>query len=333
MYHPTTRVLAVLELLQSAPQRTGADLAERLEVDIRTVRRYIEILQDLGIPVEGGRGRYGGYRLKPGFKLPPLLFTDDEALALTLGLLAARRLGLTTASTAAASALAKVERVLPMPVRERVRAVEESLALDLSPSQSGPSGEIVLTLSAAARDGRRVWLRYRSGTDEVSERDFDTYGLVYSAGHWYAAGYCHLRQAQRTFRLDRVQDVALRHGHFERPADFDTLAEVARAIASVPREWPLEVLVEAPLDQVRRLVAPRVASLEAVPGGTLLSGSTGNLAWMARYLSALGFPFAVRQPPQLREALRQHALTLAQSADRDEGDTVNGTVQGHSGES
>ena len=94
MYHPTTRVLAVLELLQSRQRVRGAELAERLEVDGRTVRRYVTVLQDLGIPVESERGRYGAYRLRPGFKLPPLMFSDQEALAVVLGLLAARRLGL-----------------------------------------------------------------------------------------------------------------------------------------------------------------------------------------------------------------------------------------------
>ena len=98
MYHPTTRVLAVLELLQARGRLSGPELAERLEVDLRTVRRYVTMLQDLGIPVEAERGRHGGYRLRPGFRLPPLVFSDDEALALTLGLLSARRLGLVTSA-------------------------------------------------------------------------------------------------------------------------------------------------------------------------------------------------------------------------------------------
>src|SRR2546430_6778216 len=130
MYFPTTRVLTILELLQSCQQLSGPELAERLEVNTRTVRRYITMLQDLGIPVEGTRGRYGAYRLRPGFKLPPLMFSEDEALALVLGLLAARRLGLTLAAPATEGALAKVERVLPLALRERVRAVEETLVIE-----------------------------------------------------------------------------------------------------------------------------------------------------------------------------------------------------------
>src|SRR6266853_872936 len=160
MYFPTTRVLTVLELLQSHPRLSGPELAERLEVNTRTVRRYITMLQDLGIPVEAERGRYGTYRLRPGFKLPPLMFTEDEALALTLGLLVARRLGLTAAAPAVEGALAKIERVLPAALRERVQAVQQTLVLDLiSPDSyvSSPGGSMVLTFGTAAQRERRIW--------------------------------------------------------------------------------------------------------------------------------------------------------------------------------
>src|SRR5207249_11747539 len=123
MYFPTTRVLTVLELLQSHQRLSGPEIAERLEVDPRTVRRYITMLQDLGIPVEAERGRHGSYRLRPGFKLPPLMFTDEEARALTLGLLAARKLGLVVAAPAVEAALVKIERVLRVKVGAWVQAV------------------------------------------------------------------------------------------------------------------------------------------------------------------------------------------------------------------
>src|SRR5438128_1333849 len=121
VYRPTARVLSVLELLQTHGQLTGQELANRLEVDVRTVRRYITTLQDIGIPIEAEIGRYGGYALHPGFKLPPLMFTDEEVLVLTLGLLLARRSRLAGAGAAVESALAKVERVLPLRLREQLR--------------------------------------------------------------------------------------------------------------------------------------------------------------------------------------------------------------------
>ncbi len=234
MYHPTARVLAVLELLQSHGRMTGGELARRLEVNVRTARRYVETLQDLGIPVEAERGRYGAYRLRPGYKLPPLMFSEDEVLALTLGLLTARKLGLSSAAPAVESALAKTERVLPEGLRDRVRAVEETLVLGVRRAAVAPPNAVVVALSSGARDRHRVWMRYKSSTGEETERDFDPYGLVYRDGRWYATGYCHLRRGQRLFRLDRILVVEPREERFERPVAFDALAEVERSIASRP---------------------------------------------------------------------------------------------------
>ncbi|MGZ3680054.1 MAG: helix-turn-helix transcriptional regulator [Ktedonobacterales bacterium] len=311
MYYPTTRVLTVLELLQSRNRIGGAELAERLEVDVRTVRRYITMLQDLGIPVEGTRGRYGAYRLRPGFKLPPLMFSEDEALALVLGLLAARRLGLTLAAPATEGALAKVERVLPLALRERVRAVEETLVIEAGTRDVLPaSGEIVVTLGTAAQQQRRIWLRYRAWEGEESERAMDPYGLVYRAGRWYVVGYCHLRDGVRVFRLDRMLSVELLADAFERPPSLNLLEHVERGIASVPSDWHVEALLHTTLDEARKRVAGPVAILEPVPDGeegVLLRSYTHNLEWMAHYLMGLGCRFVVRNPPELRDALRQLA--------------------------
>jgi biotin operon repressor len=185
MYHPTTRVLTILELLQSHRALSGPEIAERLEVDIRTVRRYIAMLQDLGIPVEGERGRYGRYRLRPGFKLPPLMFTEDEALAITLGLLVTRRMGMGVAAPAIEGALAKVEQVMPDTLRKRVRAIQQTLIMDIKPSKSPPESDVVLAISTAVQARRRVWLRYRAYAGEETEREFDPYGLVFRDTFWY----------------------------------------------------------------------------------------------------------------------------------------------------
>src|SRR5216683_476086 len=161
MYFPTTRVLTILELLQSRQQLSGPELAQRLEVNARTVRRYITMLQDLGFPVEAVRGRHGSYRLRPGFKLPPLMFTEDEALALTLGLLAARRMGLSAAAPAVEGALAKVERVMPATLRARMEAVQETLIFDVPPPYATPASATLLTFSIATQQRRRITMRYR----------------------------------------------------------------------------------------------------------------------------------------------------------------------------
>lgn len=163
MYYPTTRVLTVLELLQARSGVSGAEIARQLEVDRRTVRRYITMLQDLGIPVETTRGPHGGYRLRPGFKLPPLMLADDEALAVTLSLIAAQRQGLSLDPMATAGALAKIERVLPDALRERVQAVRDVVAFHAAAAMPRPDSAILMLLSLAAQRGQRVRLRYRTG--------------------------------------------------------------------------------------------------------------------------------------------------------------------------
>src|SRR5688572_9852146 len=243
VYQPTSRVLTVLELLQARPGISGPELAERLEVDRRTVRRYITTLQDLGVPVVGERGRHGGYRLRPGFKLPPLMLTDDEALAVTLGLLAVRRLGLATAAPAVEGALAKIERVLPAVVSEQVQAIQATLAFDLPPveTETTPTAATVRAFSTAASQRRRLRIGYRSADGASTERSVDPHGLVYRLGAWYAVGWCHLRQAERVFRLDRVGPVDVLSETFEAPPNFDCRAFVQQALATMPNVWSIEV--------------------------------------------------------------------------------------------
>ena len=299
MYHPTTRVLTVLELLQAHRQMSGPKLAERLEVDVRSVRRYIVMLQDLGIPIEAERGRYGTYRLLRGFKMPPMMFTEDEALALTLGLLAARRLGMTMAAPAVEGALAKIDRVLPEALRERVQALQDTLVLDSISSErysSSPNSSVVLTLSVATQQEKRVWMRYHSGQAEETERAVDPYGLIFHAGLWYTVGYCHLRQDLRMFRLDHLR----------------------RSIASMPGTWKVEVLLEMTLEEAERQVPPTMAMLEQIQGGVVLSCYTQDLSWMAHFLVNLRCPLIVREPPELREALHTLAAEITQLAERSE---------------
>ncbi|MGE3272427.1 MAG: helix-turn-helix transcriptional regulator [Chloroflexota bacterium] len=321
MYHPTTRLLAVLELLQSRGKISGGEISRRLEVDQRTVRRYVTMLRDLGIPVEAELGRYGAYRLRPGFKLPPLMFTDQEALAVVLGLLAARRIGLTVDVTSTESALAKIERVLPATLRSQVQAVAGVLTLDLRTALNPPaSGDVVVTVSVGAQEGRRVWIKYRSGQrpDAESEREIDPYGVVYRSGRWYCVGYCHLRQEPRVFRLDRVMEAALRDETFTRPAGFDSLAYVIRSLATLPSEQVLDVLIRTDLATARQWILPGVGVLEEAEGGVALRGYVQDVQWMARYLAGLHWPFVIREPPELKAELRRHAAALVAATEAPE---------------
>ncbi|MEJ7763695.1 MAG: YafY family protein [Thermomicrobiales bacterium] len=315
MYHPTTRVLAVLEMLQARQRVRGADIAERLEVDPRTVRRYITMLQDLGIPVESERGRHGAYVLRPGFKLPPLMLTEDEALAVVLGLETVRRLGLGAAAPAVEGAAAKIDRVLPDAIRQRVHAVQSALTLDLPPAVATSRSDLVLSMATAVHERRRVLLSHRAVTGIETERRLDPYGIVFRDGKWYAIGHCHLRDDRRVVRFDRITSVVVEDERFERPAGFDPLAELARLFAVIPAAWSCEVTVHAPADEVRGHISPTVGILEPVPGGTLIRGEVDSLDWYARHLASLPWRFTIDRPAELRGAVRDLARQLAEDAD------------------
>jgi predicted DNA-binding transcriptional regulator YafY len=317
MYQPTTRVLTILELLQARPSLSGAELAERLEVDRRTVRRYITMLQDLGIPIEATHGPYGGYRIRPGFKLPPLMLSDDEALAITLSLIAARRQGVAADALAIEGALAKIERVLPENLRGRLQAVQAVVSFSPSPPRPQPSGDILMLLSTAAQQTRRVHLRYQSRGEETT-RSFDPYGLVFHWDRWYTVGWCHLRNAVRVFRLDRVLAAELEADTFTRPPEFDSLEHVLESLASAPWGWSIEVFLETTLAEAQRRIPPGIALLEQTPGGVVLRAYVDRLDWLACQLLTLECPFVVRKPPELRAALHQLAAKAAALAEREE---------------
>jgi predicted DNA-binding transcriptional regulator YafY len=315
MYHPTTRVLTVLELLQSRERLSGPELAARLEVNARTARRYITMLQDMGIPIEAERGRYGAYRLRPGFRLPPLMFSDDEALVVTLGLLAARRLGLAADAPAVEGALAKIERVLPPALRERLQAVQAALVLDLARAEVSPSADLVVELSAAAQAGRRVWMRYSNDRGDETARTFDPYGIVFRQGRWYVVGHCHLRGALRLFRLDRVAELRPIDESFARPEGFDAAAFVVQSLATIPNTWEVEVLLLAPIAEARRRLSPIFGTLEESEAGVLLRAQGDHLSWMARELVAAGLPLRVIRPDALRDELRALAQSILAMAE------------------
>jgi predicted DNA-binding transcriptional regulator YafY len=303
---PAVRLLTFLEILQDQPFVTGRELARRLEVDVRTVRRYAAALHELGIPVEGERGPAGGYRLRPGYKLPPLMFTEDEATAVVLGLVQARRLGVGTAD----EALTKIRRVLPARLRARVEALETTLGFTAGTDAVPPRNETVLLLSEAALRHRRVRAHYTSWRGEESERDLSPYGLVVHAGRWYLAAHDHGRGELRTFRVDRMRAAELGPPTDPPPEGFDAVAHVTRSLARVPWTWEVEVLLETTLEAAAARIPPTMGELTEVDGGVLLRMRVEHLDYMARVLAGLEFPFVVRRPDELHAALAELAARL-----------------------
>ncbi|WP_295953119.1 YafY family protein [Rhodoferax sp.] len=312
MYSPTTRVLTVLEFLQAHGRLSGPDLAQRLAVDGRTLRRYIRRLEELGIPVLSERGRYGCYSLMPGFKLPPMVFTDDEALAIALGLVAAR--GLAVAGAAVESAQAKLERVMPGPLKQRVRALGETVALDRQPSAMAQDSQTLMAFSLACYQCQQVHVRYGSAHLETTQRDFDPYGLAYRGHRWYVVGYCHLRDALRSLRLDRVLAVESRAHRFVAPANFDAVRHLALGVASIPRAVQIEVLLYTDMETARKALFDSIGLLHPADGGIMLHSQADDVDWFARELARLPFSFEIRQPAGLRAALSALAQRLQQLA-------------------
>jgi predicted DNA-binding transcriptional regulator YafY len=313
---PTARLLEFLELLQAKPLITGREISDELGIDPRTVRRYVEALQKLGIPVEGQRGVGGGYRIRPGYRLPPLMLTDDEAVAVALGVQAAGRLGLSGSEEAVEGALAKIHRVLPDGLRRRVEALEATLDFTSRARRGGPvSGETVLLLADATRRRRRLRMTYRAFSGDETRRELSPHGLVVHSGRWYLAGYDHLREDMRTFRVDRMLRMrVIEERADDRPEGFDAVTYVSTSLARVPWGWDVEVALDLPLDEALRRVPATLAELVEEEGATVLRMRADSLDWAANVLAGLGCLFTIRKPDELRTSIRALADRLAESA-------------------
>jgi predicted DNA-binding transcriptional regulator YafY len=328
---PTARVMALLELLQSGGVRTVAELAGRLGVDERTVRRYVDHLLDLDVPVESVRGRYGGYRLGPGYRLPPLMLTDDEALAVLLGLAAGRRAGLLAGTgTASETATAKIRRVLPERLARRLDALLESLAFTAPPAAAAVAdGAVLLSIADAVRHRRPVSIRYTAGDGRRSERVLHPYGLVVHSGRWYVTGADPGIGEDRTFRLDRIAGARTLPGSFEPPAGANPAQRLLSGLATAPYRHRVRLRIQGTVEQIRVRLPASVATLEELPApsGTPAEAEpwfraelrAERLDWLPPVLASLDRPFVIEQPDELRGLVVALADRLRDAARRTSG--------------
>ncbi len=300
MYDPSMRVLAVLELLQARETITCAELARRLEVSPRSVQRYILRLQDLGIPIQGKRGVGGSYRLKAGFQLPPLMFTNDEALAVAFGLRALQLLGLQTLTPAAETVHAKLLRVLPETMRQQMTTLEQAVQMDVAPWVVDTNTAVLQQLLQAVRQTRVVRLCYNSKTPTL--RTVWVYQVVHLGGRWYAVGWCELRNDLRSFRLDRIEQLELLEQTFSPPANFDALAFLQRTIIDAPKTYQISVWLEFPPDVLSGQLSLWSTQLVAENSGTRMQCQRGNLERFSAMLLGLGCMVKIERPPELLEA-------------------------------
>ncbi|MEV5953881.1 YafY family protein [Streptomyces sp. NPDC051987] len=326
MPRPTGRVLTLLELLQSGGTRTVAELADRLGVEGRTVRRYVDQLIDLDVPVESVRGRYGGYRLAPGYRLPPLMLSDDEALAVLLGLIAGRRAGLTTSErTANETASAKIRRVLPKHIARRLDTLLEALSFtDRSGAWDHPDAGLLLTVADAVHHRRPVSIRYTDRGGRRSERTLHAYGIVAHEGRWYVTGKDAGIGEDRTFRLDRIADARTLPGSFEAPVGPDPAERVLSGFATAEYRHQVTLRIHGTVDQIRARLPAGVASLEEhepAGGADRTAGPwlrvelrAERLDWLPPLLASLDRPFVIERPAELRDLVIEFADRLASRA-------------------
>ena len=315
MQSPAGRLLALLSLLQARPRWTADELAERLAVTPRTVRRDVTHLRELGYPVDAEPGPTGGYQLGSGGALPPLLLADDEAVAVAIGLRVAATAGLDGCEDAAVAALAKLEQVLPAHLREQVAALHGSTVLVGRPAEARTDPDRLLVLAQACRRQEVLHFGYRDKAGVDTERRVEPFRLVHAARRWYLVALDRDRDDWRSFRVDRIGEAWTAGHRFVRGEEPDAGAMVADGIARGGYGIQATVLLHASPEAVSEEVANTVGSIEPTDDGrTLLRIAANDLPWIARYLAGLPFDATVIDPPGLRKALRDVARRVRAAA-------------------
>ncbi|WP_165974852.1 helix-turn-helix transcriptional regulator [Nonomuraea deserti] len=308
MLETSARLLRLLSLLQARTDWTGAELARRLQVGLRTVRRDIDRLRELGYPVDATPGVTGGYRLGVGAALPPLLLDDDEAVAVAISLRTAATGSVAGIEEGALRALTKLRQVLPSRLRHRVSAFQESTVPLAGAARPEVDAELLATLAAACRDHRRLRLRYRKG-DGATAREVEPHRLVHTPRRWYLLAWDLGRGDWRTFRVDRIEAPPGPPGARFTPRPLpqeDVAAYVSRSITSAPYRYQARILFHAPLECVAPRTSPGAGRLEPVDEHTcLFLAGSDSLDELAVHVAVKGFDFEVMEPPELLPVLRE----------------------------
>jgi predicted DNA-binding transcriptional regulator YafY len=316
MVQTSARLLALLSLLGTRGAWTGPELAAELGVGVRTIRRDVDKLRDLGYPIEAAPGIAGGYRLGAGAQLPPLLLDDDEAVAVALGLRTAAGGSVAGIEDTSLRALAKLEQVLPSHLRRRGGALQEFTQPALG-GRPSVRGELLARIAAACRDRERLHFAYRSADETVSRRDAEPHRLVHLGFRWYLVAWDTAREDWRSFRVDRIQgDVSPGRRFTPRPApDGDFARYVTRSLSRIRDRHQASVVLHAPLAQVAHRVPPTVGTLEPIDEGScLLRTGADWLGGLAVYVANIGVDFTVVEPPEFVEEVRTLAARFTRAA-------------------
>lgn len=310
---PTARALLLLELVQNSPGVTASRLADKLGVSERAVRRYVGILREAEVPIESTSGPYGGYRVGRGLRVPPLMFTTTEALGLVMAVLDGHHDAADT-SDPVGSAIGKIIRVLPEPVASPVEAVRTLSTRLPDRSAASPTPEITAELARACGAHHRIRLTYRLSPDTEREMEVDPWAVVVRHSKWYLLCWSHTKNARRVLRVDRVAAIHELDATFTPPVDLNP-GETLEAHLAEGWEHKIEVVVDAPVDQVARWIPRSMGRTEPIDAGTtLLIATTDEPHWYAAQLLALKAPFHIRKPPEVQAAARQLADRLSHAS-------------------
>ncbi len=312
MVEPAARLLRLLGLLQRRRDWSAADLAERLEVDARTVRRDVDRLRTLGYQIQGVPGVGGGYRLGGGTDVPPLLFEDDEAMAIAVVLGVSAGSAVPGIERGALTALAKLDRLLPPRLRAQLSALRSATVSLASPTEVVPT-ENLIGLAQACDSHQRVTFSYVAQDGRPSERRAEPHRLVATDRRWYLVAYDLDRGDWRTFRVDRASSVVVTgHTFVPRPLD-DPGRMVAEGISTAGYAHHAVVRLLAPMEEVSRIIAPSTGLCEPDGVHTKVVLGFDDAHWLAGYLIGLGLDFEVLTPVELRHYVR----TLGRRLHRD----------------
>ncbi|MFJ3882086.1 helix-turn-helix transcriptional regulator [Streptomyces sp. NPDC090077] len=308
MLETSARLLRLLSLLQAHREWTGADLAARLGVTPRTVRRDVDRLRELGYPVNASPGTGGGYQLGAGAELPPLLLDDDEAVAVAVGLRTAAGNGVEGIGEASVRALAKLEQVLPSRLRRRVSALNEfTVPMLRGPGRDTVDPAVLTDLAAVCRDGERLRFGYRDHGGSVSRRTVEPHRLVCSERRWYLVAWDLDREDWRTFRADRIEPRPPHGPRFlPRPAPAEDLAAyVSRGVSHRAYAARAVVRLRVPAEEAARIIGPSDGVLEPVDGEScLLRTGAVSLDVLVIHVMLIGCEFEVVEPPELTDRIR-----------------------------
>ncbi|GAB2826279.1 YafY family protein [Actinocorallia aurea] len=316
MANTSSRTLALLSLLQTHRHWPGADLADRLGVSERTLRRDVDRLRELGYPVRASRGTDGGYQLEPGAVLPPLVLDDEEGVALAVGMGDAAQSGVSGLDEAAVRALTKVVQVLPPRLRARVNALR---AMTVSAAPAGPvvPAEVLTTIAQSCRDQERLGFHYTARGGARTEREVEPHRLVALGGRWYLLAYDLTRHDWRSFRLDRLEQPRNTGVPFlPRTLPGGDAVAFVRTAARVPNPRTVVVLVHASAEHVRQGVG-RWGEVEPVaPDRCRLTMVSTGLDWPTQALGNLGAGFEVLEPREFVDHLRDWGTRFLNAVDR-----------------